>query len=436
MILAPSTGDAPTDRWVTGDIFGRRIPADGPALLEGGAAWLTEAFRACGSLGADNRVTEIVAAESFVGGGTGTKQVLTVAYDQPADHLPERLFVKFSRNFDDDLRDRGRFMMVSETHVAVLSRAPGFPVPVPRCLFADIEASSATGLLVTETIPYGHDGVEPLYPKCMDHLVPDAPAHYRAILRGLARVSGTHLAGGLTPDFDERLPLDPAMASAAFGIHVPADTLVRWAERMFDFIAAHPHLFPDELHDPALRPRFLADIPEVVAANERVRSTLADGAVVAFAHWNANIDNCWFERDDDGELVAGFIDWANAGPTDVAQSVLGALSGASIDLWRNHLDDLLGVYVDEFAAQGATPPTLDDLRRRVLVMTACSGLGFSMGAPVAIAREIDDIGALDGPRDEAFTQAENARIQLHMMTSMLQKWTTFDLGGLLRSLGA
>src|SRR3546814_13977955 len=65
-----------------------------------------------------------------------------------------------------------------------------------------------SGLIISECIPYGRNGVEPLYPKCMDYQVPEQVSHYKAILRGLAKLSGTHRAGRLAPDFDRKFPYD------------------------------------------------------------------------------------------------------------------------------------------------------------------------------------------------------------------------------------
>lgn len=433
-MLGGNEAEVSTARWVTGDDFGLAIPADAQALLEGGPEFLTAAFRACGAIDDTNRVTGIVESSPFSGGGTGTKQLLSVTYAHPDPDLPEELFVKYSRNFDDELQDRGRTMMVSEATFAVLSRTPDFPVPVPRCMFADVEAASATGLLITDRVPYGHEGVEPLHPKCMDHLLAEPVEHYEAILRGLARLSGTHRAGGLPDAFDERFPYDPAAASL-FGIHAPLAKLEAWAERMFEFIARHPQLVPDHLREPELRRRFLADLPDVVAADGRIREVLGSWPEsVAFSHWNANIDNCWFERDVDGELVCGFIDWANAGQIGAAQAITGAISGAEPHLWRDHLDHLLAVYDDEFAAQGAPRLDLDRLRLHVLLIAVVSGVGFSMGAPVALTREIGDLDAVEGPRDPVFTTHDNARVQLHMMTKLLENWRTFRLGDLVRQL--
>lgn len=431
MFLAEPQADAPGDRWVTGDIFGARIPADLESLLDGGAEFLTDVFRAAGTLDAGGRVTGIVDPRPFSGGGTGTKATLDATYEGVGSAVPEQLFVKFSRNFASELEDRGRFMMVSEARFAVLARH-GFPVPVPRFLFADVEASSGTGLLVTARIPYGSGGVEPVHPKCLDHQLDDPAAHYAAILRGQARMAGAHIAGHLAPEFDVHFPYDPGMSVATVRALAPVDTLERWAHRMFDFVDRHPQLFDGELVE---RSRFVGDIPRVLARRDAVAEVLGQlPESVGFSHWNANIDNCWFERDDAGDLVAGFIDWANAGPAPSVQAVLGALSGAPATLWRDDLDDLLAGYVDELAGMGAPRLDTEQLRHHLLLLHATSSLAFAMGAPIAIEREIADVDSLVGPTDERFLVHENARIQLHMMTNLLVNWQTFGLGDLVAAL--
>ena len=138
------------NHWAQGELSGLQFPADAGALKSGGAGFLALAFQAFGVLPASNRVNRIVHMEAFHAGGSGSKLMLTVAYDNPEGNLPEQLFIKFSRNFADELRDRARFMMVSEARFAVFSRAPDFPVTVPRCLFADVEAESGTGVIITE----------------------------------------------------------------------------------------------------------------------------------------------------------------------------------------------------------------------------------------------------------------------------------------------
>ena len=422
-------------RRVAGEIFGLEIPADPQTLIADGTDFLTKAFHASGALAANNRVSRIAKAQEFFAGGTGKKLLLSLAYELPTPALPEQLFVKFSRNFDNELWDRARFTMISEANFAVLSRSPDFPVTVPACLFADVEAGSGSGLIITECITYGRHGVDAFHPKCMDYTVPDPVEHYKAILKGLAKLSGAHRGGRLSPEFDKKFPYDREQASAVFAIRVPQEKLIQRANRMFDFIERYPKLFPENVRAPVYRDQFIRDIPDLVAAQDRIREVLyGDAEFIAFAHWNANIDNCWFWRDVRGTLQCGFMDWANAGQISVAQSVSGAISGAEPLIWNEHLDELLAVFIDEYAAHGGPRLSLDDMRLHALLITAVSGLAHSMGAPIAVQRDIQDIDAAESYQDVRFREHENARIQLHMMTKMLNVWQTRGLGDVVRKL--
>lgn len=422
------------DVWVTGDNFGISIPADPAALLEGGADFLTKAFHTGGRLDVSNKVTAIIDSEEFYDGGSGKKLKLTITYERPDATLPNRLFVKFSRNFDDALWDSAKHMMLSEVNFALLSRSPDFPVMVPLLMFGDLEVASETGLLITELIPYGEGNVEVAHPKCMDYLLPDAVDHYRAIFRSLGRLAGAHRAGKLAPEFDEVFA-NAEQGSAQFRGRASDEQLVQWAHRMFDFIQRYPKLFPENLHDPALREQFISYMADVSAARDRINEILASGRphLVAFAHWNGNIDNCWFERDEQGELQCGFIDWANCGVLPLPQIVGGSLGCSEPYVWAENLDELLGIFVDEFAAQGAPPLDLDELSLHVRLSMA-SNFGISMAAPVAVARDIEDIDAVTGPRDPIFRSLYTSRVMLHTMTNMLENWQALKLGDLVQSL--
>ena len=435
MSSLPDTVDSSTEeRWVAGDNFGLPIPADPEALLAGGTQFLTKAFRAAGVLSQNNSVVAIVDSTEFYDGGSGRKLQLTVAYEQPDAALPDRLFVKFSRHFGNQLWDSAKWMMLSEVNLALLSRSPDFPVKVPQFMFADIEASSETGLLITELIPYGEGDVEPAHPKCMDYLIPNAVEHYRAIFRGLGRLSGAHRAGKLAPEFDEVFP-DAEAGSAQFRMQVSEDKEVERANRMFDFIQRYPKLFPENLRDPALREQFIAYMAEVFAVRPKIHEILQSGRphLVAFGHWNGNIDNCWFERNEQGDLECGFIDWANCGQLPVTQLVGGALGCAESYVYAEHLDELLAIFIEEFEAQGAPKLDLAELSLHVRLGMA-SGFGIAMAAPVAIAREIEDIDAVTGPRDPIFRDRYTARVLLHSMTNMLENWQAMELGALVRQL--
>lgn len=426
---------SPDQRWVRGELFGLEIPADAEALQSGGASFLTRAFHASGALAPGNSVSRILGAEDFAGGGTGSKLLLTVEYTSPGQAPPADLFIKFSRNFSEELRDRARFMMVSEARFAVLSRSPDFPVTVPACLFADVDPGSGTGLIITERIAFGSAGIEPHYPKCMDYSVPEPLEHYETIIKALARLAGTHRSGGLSPDFDRHFPYDRKQSAAMITIHSPEEKLLQRAGRMFEFIGRYPQLFPDNIRSTEFQRQFLDDIPRVIAAESRIRELLmGDPDFIALCHWNANIDNCWFWRDSAGNLQCGMLDWAMVGQMSVAQSIHGAISGAATPLWDEHLDDLLALFVQEYAAHGGPLLELDELRRHILLLLAVAGVSYFMSAPLAIGREIPDLEGVKSYRDECFRRHENARIQLHMMTKMLNVWQTRKLGELVGQL--
>jgi len=420
--------------WVIGDNFGLSIPADPEALLAGGTEFLTQAFRAGGVLDKKNSVSAIVDSEEFFDGGSGKKLKLTVAYELPDTDLPERLFVKFSRHFDNALWDSAKHMMVSEVNFALLSRAPDFPVMVPYFMFADVEAASETGLIITELIPYGEGNVEPPHPKCMDYLLDDPVEYYRAIFSSLGRLSGAHRAGKLSAEFDELFP-DVEQGSAQFRARASHEQLVAWANRMFDFIERYPKLFPVHFQDPAMREEFISYIADVVSVKDRISEILLSGRpkFVAFGHWNGNIDNCWFERDEQGVLQCGFIDWANCGELPFTQIVSGALGCAEPWVWAQHLDELLGIFLDEFQAQGGPVLDLAEFSLHVRLSMA-SNFGISMAAPVAVSRDIADIDAVSGPRDPIFRDLYTARVLLHGTTNMLENWRAFELEDLVRSL--
>lgn len=424
-----------TGQWGKGEMHGISFPADAETLLSDGPGFLSRAFHASGVLTSDNQVARIVHAEEFFGGGTGRKLVLDVEYQLPGSDLPTQLFIKFSRHFSDELRDSVRFMMVSEAKFAVLSSGPDFPVTVPTCLFADIEAGSGTGLIITERIAFGHNGLEPLYPKCMDYRVPEPLEHYKAILKAQAKLAGTHCAGGLSAEFDQHFPYNRKQAEAMVSLRSPEEKLLQRAARMFEFIERYPQLFPDTIRDKDFQQQFLADIPAVVAAETRIISLLnSNEDFIAFCHWNANIDNCWFWRDSTGGLQCGMLDWAMVGKMNVAQAVSGIISGAESFIWEQHLDELLQWFVDQFAEHGGPELDVAELRLQIFMLLAVAGLSYYMSAPLAITREITNLDEVSSYQHEAFQQHENARIQLHMMTKLLNIWQQHQLGDLVRQL--
>ena len=420
--------------WVEGDRFGLALPSRSPGLREGGAEFLTRAFHATGALAPANRVRAITRLDEWSVGGTGAKAMVSVSYEREEPGLVHDLFVKFSRNFTDRTRDRVRFHMEPEVKLANLSRDPAFPVPVPRCLFADFEHASGTGIIITERIPFGEGAVEPHHLKCMDQRLPEPLDHYRTLIATLAHLSGTHKAGRLGAAAERDFPFDREATIVDRRNPFDTEQLTMRVERLVNFIRQYPHLFPANIAEPGFLATFTADAPRVVAQQDAIsRHQLANSDMIALCHWNGNIDNAWFWREQDGELRCGLIDWGSVGQMHVAQTIWGCLSACEPDFIDANLPALIDLFTTEYARSGgpALDPRLLEQELELHIMT--NSLRSLMIAPRAILSEVPDPSQVADRYDPIFTVNETARVMVKVTTNFLNFWQRRDLGRWLRS---
>lgn len=420
------------DGWIVADGLGLPMPAHPEALRAGGAAFLTAAFRASGVLSSDNAVVGITRCDDCAGGSTGRKLWLSVEYARPEPGLHADLFVKFSRDFDDPIRDRAKMQMASEVRFAQLSRTPGFPIAVPACVFAGWHADSGTGLLITHCVAFGRDGIEPHREKCRDTELPDALGHYQALLAAVARLAGAHRGGRLPADVSAQFPF--SFEAAAVGVRAPytAQQLVHRVHRFASFAVAHAPLLPANLRAPSFHARLLDEVPRVAAQADAIRAELSgwDDAI-ALCHWNANVDNAWFWRDADDRLACGLMDWGCVGQMNVAMALWGAMSGAEIALWDAHLDTLLARFVEEFHRSGGAVLDVPKLRRHLLLYAALMGTTWLLDAPAYLGSLVPDLATVRDRFDPRIRGREAARTQLQMLTVFLNLWDTRGIGALL-----
>ena len=230
-------------RWVTGDQFGLAFPADPAGLRSGGPRFLTDAFRVAGVLGGDNSVTRITGFDEVGGGSTGRKVALAVEYHEAAPGLHADLFVKFSRDLHNPIRDRGKTQMEPEVRFASLSRAAAFPIAVPHVQFGDYHRQSGTGILIMERIDHGGKGIERRCHKCLDYEMPEPRSLPRATHRA-GPPRGTHRSGRLPAALTSHFPL--AVQAATVGDRVPlsTDKLERRLTQLTEFVETHPGLLP------------------------------------------------------------------------------------------------------------------------------------------------------------------------------------------------
>jgi hypothetical protein len=421
--------------WVAGDLTGLRIPAHGDALRAGAEHFLTKAFQATGALAADNRVAAITSLQERPGGSTGRKLQLTVRYEAPSPHLPTELFVKFSRDFSDPIRDRGRFQMDSEVRFALLSRSAGFPIAVPACLFADYQRESGTGILISERIAFGSGSIERHYDKCRDEEIPHAREHYEALTRALARLAGAHKAGRLGAGLVEQFPFDVRSLSLGDRPFYTEQQLRNRVSRYVEFAAKHPGLLPDTITSGA----FVAQLSDEVTRFPRYADAIKEFLqskpdLMALCHWNANVDNAWFWRVDSGDLHCGLLDWGHVSEMNVAMALWGSFSAADLVLWEQQFDGLLTLFISELRAAGG--PELDgtEVKLHLHLYIALMGLSWLMDTPALTEAQLRDVP--DAEFNSRLTAEETTRVRLHMLTTFLYLWKTQSFGTLIERMQA
>lgn len=419
-------------RWVTGDRFGIAIPADPAALRTGGTAFLTEAFRASGALTALNAVRRITGFQPISGGSTGRKLLLSVEYERSEPDLHTDLFVKFSRDLDNPIRDRGKTQMESEVRFAALSRVPGFPIAVPPAQFGDYHRDTGTGILISAQIRFGAFGIERQYHKCLDYGMPQPLEHYRTLLTAVARLAGTHRSGRLPADRTGQFPLDMQAATVGDRVRINLEKFNRRLARLAEFAATHPGLLPTNVRSPAFMARLWDEAPRILQQEPAVWHYLAGAPdYIALCHWNANVDNAWFWRDADGVLHCGLMDWGCVSQMNVAMAIWGAMSGAEIDLWNSHLDDLLHLFVTEIRDCGGPALDSSELRSQVMLYAAVMGVAWLLDVPALIRARYGDSARGLTRMHPGVKNDESIRAPLQMLTNVLTLWETQRFGYLL-----
>jgi hypothetical protein len=415
---------------VRGDDTGLMIPAHIEALRAGGVEFLTEAFRAFGSISQDNRVTRITQFEKCDGGSTGQKLFLSVEYAKPEPSLHTDLFVKFSRDFSNPARDnQGKYEMESEIRFGALSRLPDFPINVPRAYFADFHHESYTGVLITHRIAYGVGGIEPHRVKCRDHTMAEPIVYYRVIVKALARIAAAHKAGRLSADIETRFPYDPKAAAANHPLRYDSEKLRQLVADYAAFCEKCPQLLPDNIRSAAFIARLDRDAPRFLEHQPAIKRFLhSNRDFIALCHWNANIDNAWFWRDGTGELQCGLIDWGHVGQMNLAFPIWGCLSGANYKMCDTHLEELLSLFTNEIQAHGGPRLDVAELKLHLHLYMATMCISYFIESPARLLARFPEAADAANAYDPIFDKSETARNQINMMTVCLNMWERDDFG--------
>lgn len=428
LLSSPLTGaDGP--RMVAGDMTNVPFPTSVDAFHEAGLPFLNHAFHATGALAPGNSVVEIVGVKEFFGGGMGRKLWLDVRYARSDPNLAEQLFVKFTREFGDPLRELFSPVMEPEVRFALLSRRPDFPVSVPECYFGDYHRETKCGLLITARIPYGRDGVEPLRDKCLDYELPNPLEHYQALTRSMAALAAHHRAGRFGEEVDRYFPFDRAAAEAQPLIPYTAEQLQQKLDKLNAFAAEAPRLMSEALRDPSFLDGFGKGAMHVLERQRAIRAFLNDQSdMIALCHWNMNLDNGWFWREGEGTLQCGLLDWGGVSQMNLAMGFVGMTCAAETEFLARHEDDLMALLIDEYRTRGGPAIDLGSFRRSLKLAIALVGVAWMLDAPTLIEAEIPDVSVVRDRFDPALRDKFLPRAQLQLMTVFLDSWHRMEIG--------
>jgi len=220
--------------------------------------------------------------------------------------------------------------------------------------------------------------------------------------------------------------------SATVGDRAPhsLDKLDRRLTQLAEFVETHPGLLPANVDSPEFLSRLREDAPRLAQHEHFVtRQLAADTDYVALCHWNANVDNAWFWRDTDG-LHCGLMDWGCVSQMNMGMAIWGAMSGAETDLWNDHFDELLPLFVAEVHRVGGPDLDPDRLARHTLLYAAVMGVAWLLDVP-ALFRKRFGVAAPSSRKDPRIRDDESVRAPLQMLSNVLNLWERHRVGDLL-----
>jgi hypothetical protein len=426
-----SVNDYP--RAVAGDFLGLEFPPTLETLHDQGTAFLTRAFHACGTLDPENRVIEVTEETEFFGGGMGRKLLLSLEYEKPAAGLREQLFVKLQLDFGNPLRDVFGPLMQAEVRFALLSRRDEFPIVVPKCYFADYNAATGSGILITERISYGENGIEHRYEKCLDYQVANPLAHYQAMTRSMAKLAGFHKAGKFGATVAHEFPWDPTKVDAGNKIPYGPRELREKLDKVREFCNAYPQLMPANLCSSSFLDGVCRDLPLLLEYETDIRAYINSRPdYVALCHWNMNLDNAWFWTDTHGTLQVGLLDWGSVGQMSIGQAFYGMTCCAELDLLNTHRRSLMEMLVAEYRANGGPQIELEELMFLHKLGVVLLGVAFVLDAPSLIEGQVPDLYAVTDRFDPRIADNFLGRVELQILAVFLNEWQVGDIGAALR----
>lgn len=285
----------------------------------------------------------------------------------------------------------------------------------PRCYFCDMNRKTTNFIFVTERIEYGKFNawdakykpgeILPAPGKYRDWSIPCAADMYYAHARAMAQFfawSQEVRKGGLQMDLGfidegsvgfklgvynavgplswtdrdkwltEQLQnpqLAPAIAGSGFGQTV-CEGFLQLGEQLIKEIA--PHVFPKEYMEKSFLARFFKEargmsyyVPEMSFYSQMMPEYFS------LCHPNAQVDNAFYWRDDNGDMQAGLLDFGGIGHNAIPNCVANGWIGAEVDMMDEHEQKLTHFFIDEFEKASGNKLSFDEFYLHLKLAHGC-----------------------------------------------------------------
>lgn len=438
--------DAVVETQEPGDHYGANFPHSLELFEQMGAAWLTEAMHAAGTLPQDNKVAvlrEVVGlsldpTKGEALGGAGVKVLLVVEYEKPHPDLHTELFVKVphppssSQRYQvsiRDLCDEGEIMFNRVLSAAV-------PLRVPKYYCGDISRKNTNCCLVCEKLEFAKEWkkldefapfeIFPMLDKNKDYNIPDkGRSMYPALGKAMGKLVGAYHSGKMGPPeklarlfygaSEEVLARHEASWPPAW-LQSPSPETLQFVEAQSETNVAQmqgmcivacdfmlnvcPGLFPTELKDRSWLKQFLKQVSHVAQYQFEIEAYINSSRdCFGLVHGNLQIDNAFFWKNEKGEVEAGLLDWGGVAHANAVNAMVRNWIAAEPEVMDEIDEKVLDAFIKECQANGG--PKLD--RAKVLYMARLTQATFGF----AMATHLSQIYRLYPKKDEVWTEIKD-----------------------------
>ena len=203
-----------------------------------------------------------------------------------------------------------------------------------------------------------------------------------------------------------------------------ADQIRNRVARYADFAAGYPQLLPASIRSDEFIAQMVKEAPRSIENADAIRAALKDGArdLTAFCHWNANIDNAWYWRDERGDLACGLTDWGNVGQLNKVTAIQSSLVFAEPGFLIENLGQFFELFSKEFENAGGGPLDPVALELQFALQTIAGGLQWPLDTVPLIERHVPDLATVIDRFDPRTEDDEFVRTQLHLLRGYLMLW--------------